>query len=107
MSWFKLRRSRSRSRRSEIVTEASGKVGVGAVGFPIGDGYKEVVDPRKAQRATNEVEFTICAFDSEAILVVKKWKKVERVTSMAAYRRQVIVVVVGSGGGNVERGRRM
>ena len=77
------------------------------MGFPIGDGYKEVVDPRKAQRATNEVEFTICAFDSEAILVVKKWKKVERVTSMAAYRRQVIVVVVGSGGGNVERGRRM
>ena len=77
------------------------------MGFPIGNGYKEVVDPRKAQRATNDVEFVICAFDFEAILVVKKWRKVERVTSMAAYRRQVVVVVGSGGGGNVERGRRM
>ena len=67
----------SRSRRSEIVAEASGEVGVGAVGFPIGDGYREVVDPGKAQRATNEVEFIVCAFDFEALLVVKKWRKVE------------------------------
>ena len=55
-------------------------VGVGAVGFPIGDGYREVVDPRKAQRATNEVEFAVCAFDSKALLVVKKWRKVQRAT---------------------------
>ena len=45
------------------------------MGFPIGDGYKEVVDLGKAQRATNEVEFTVCAFDSEAILVVKKMEE--------------------------------
>ena len=63
------------------------------MGFPIGGGDREVVDPKKAQRATNEVEFTVCAFDPEALLVVKKWRKVERATSIAAYRRG------GSGGG--------
>ena len=57
--------------------EASGEVGVGAVGFPIGNGYREVVDPEKAQRATNEVVFAVYAFDSEALLVLKKWRKVE------------------------------
>ena len=77
------------------------------MGFPISGGYREVVDPKKAQRVTNEVEFTICDFDSEALLVVKKWRKVERATLMAAYRRQVIVDVVGGRGSDVERGRRM
>ena len=43
--------------------EASGEVGVGAVGFPIDDGYREVVDPGKAQRATNEVEFALYYFE--------------------------------------------
>ena len=77
------------------------------MGFPISDGYREVVDLRKAQGATNEVEFAVCAFDSEALLVVIKWIKVERATSRVACRRQVVVVVVVVGGGDVERGRRM
>ena len=91
MSQFEPRRISSR--RSEIVAEANGEVGVGAVGFPIGGGDREVVDLGKAQRTTNEVEFAVCAFDPKALLVVKKWRKVERATLMAAYRRG------GSGGG--------
>ena len=79
------------------------------MGFPIGGGDREVVDPGKAQRAANLVEFAVCAFDSEALLVVIKWIKVERATSRVACRRQVVVVVVVVvvGGGDVERGRRM
>ena len=56
-------RSRSRSRKSEIAAEVSGKVEVGEVGFLIGGGDREVVNLGKAQRATNEIEFTVYAFD--------------------------------------------
>ena len=41
----------------------SGEVRIGAVGFLIGDGDREVIYLEKTQRATNEIEFAVCAFD--------------------------------------------
>ena len=41
----------------------SGEVRIGAVGFLIGGGDREVIDLEKTQRATNEIEFAVCAFD--------------------------------------------
>ena len=41
----------------------SGEVRIGAVGFLISDGDREVIDLEKTQRATNEIEFAVCAFD--------------------------------------------
>ena len=41
----------------------SGEVRIGAVGFLISDGDREVIDLEKTQRAKNEIEFAVCAFD--------------------------------------------